>query len=577
MPVGAFRWGASSSGASPHYENELLIGYSLFDWITDRPPREGSVFVQAPSGAEDAWVTGRDYVMDAEVRFIPDKPSTSPERAVVAGPLSVQAFLDYCRDKNDFRFVPNVNTPDFYVEQCYLVEPIRGFGGNLADLTRGVRLVMRSTSMDFTQAMRGIALEYKPGEHLNQISTGAVFTRATVATYARAASTVSQGHLVGSVGAGVVRDRYRSSSSAPGTLLERGSTNIAFNSEVLGAWALGGASVTTNDRRAPNATGSTTADKLVASTSSGNHFAASTYADITAGETLSALVHVRGAELGQVELMVQDPTGTHDFRAVINTTAASATGAASGSASVSIGPVIRALDDVWYEARVAGVLASTSTGARAVLRLLSTAGASVFAGSTTPQGLHAWGVSLVREDSPGSYVPSSTAAGTRATDQLKFGYPWKPQVPAWWYVRFQDLGTMHIADGFLAGINSTNDAAPRIRLARMSTSGNYEFIYSASTETLRVNIASTHAYGDWLELFALLSTDRSLTLRQSINGAAETASTGAAATAPLPSTWDAAEFWLGGLGTVLLGQAAFGHVKHGFSTGVTTLAGARSA
>lgn len=583
MPISSILWGVSSSGSTPHYENELLIGYPAYDWVTDRVPREGSEFAQAPSGVEDAWITGRDYVFDAEIRFIPDKPSTSPDRGVVAGPNSWQAFLDYCRDKNDFRFVPNVNTPDFYVDKCYLVEPLRGFGGNLADLTRGVRLVMRTTSMDFTQAMRGVAFEYKSGEQIQNLSTGASFSRTGAVTFVQSPSTSKAGQTVASAGTGVVRDRHRSSSSERMTLLEVQSTNEISHSEDFSqaAWSKTGLSVTVNDRAAPDATGSTTADRLVASTSSGLHFAASSYQPITTGEFLSALAHFRGAELQRVELLLQD-TGADEIGAAINFASSAVSGFTAGTATLGSGhPVLRPLVDSWYEARLSGRFGSSSTSARLVVAFVSTSGGSTsrtFAGATSGAGLHAWGAQLERLDAPTGYVATSSAAGGHNTDVLSVNWPWKPQA-GWFYIKAQHLGSTQTATANYLAIDSTGGGVPGL-LVRKSTALALECRFDiTSTETLTAQSSGYPSYGDILELLAVVSTDRAVTIRRSVNGGTESGSTTAASVAPFPSTWNAATLWLGSLTGSTAIQPSLGviHVKAGFSTGVTTIASARSA
>lgn len=158
MSKPAIFWGTTSSGGAA-YGKTLTFGYPLYDVVTDREPRAGSEWVQAPSGAEDAWVTGRDYVMTCSVRWIPDSTGATPTRAAVAGSQVVQEawqdFFDYARDKNPFRFCPNATSTAAYVDACYLVEPMQGFGGNLENLQRGVSLKIRNASVDFTRALLG--------------------------------------------------------------------------------------------------------------------------------------------------------------------------------------------------------------------------------------------------------------------------------------------------------------------------------------------------------------------------------------------------------------------------------------
>jgi len=151
----AFLWGTTSSGGTA-YGKTLLLGYPLYDIVTDREPRKGSEWVQAPSGLEDAWVTGYDYTLAATVKFIPDTTSASPTRAAVAGSVTAaaewQSFLDYARLKYPFRFCPVATCSGSYVDGCYLVDPMTGFGSNMENLQRQVPIKIRNPNVDFTRA-----------------------------------------------------------------------------------------------------------------------------------------------------------------------------------------------------------------------------------------------------------------------------------------------------------------------------------------------------------------------------------------------------------------------------------------
>ena len=176
MPAGAILWGTSSSGGLT-YQNTLIVGYPFYDVVTDREAREGSEVVQSPSGVEDSWITGRDYVMTVQVRFVDDSPTALPTRAPVAGPIAWQDFLDYGRAKNLLRFVPDASYPSAYVDGCYLVEPMKGFGANMENLQRAFPLKLRNPTVDFTRALRGVLFEYGPGKSLTD-PVAATFTRA---------------------------------------------------------------------------------------------------------------------------------------------------------------------------------------------------------------------------------------------------------------------------------------------------------------------------------------------------------------------------------------------------------------
>jgi hypothetical protein len=215
------------------FENEVRIGYPLFDVVTDREERDGSEHIQAPSGVEDSWLTGRDYTLDTEVRWIPDGPNTSPVQTQLSGPVSWQEFLDWARDANAFRFVPDENVPDFYVDNTYLVEPRKGFGSLSSDIKRNVRLKLRNPVKDFHEALRGIMFEYAPGASLTD-PLAASFTRGSEATRRGL-----PGNLAAAIGAsdasGVLRDRHYEKSLRT-TLLEAARTQLVTDPENFGNW-----------------------------------------------------------------------------------------------------------------------------------------------------------------------------------------------------------------------------------------------------------------------------------------------------------------------------------------------------
>lgn len=170
MPVSALSWGSS-------FQNRVILASSLLDMVTDRPPRDGSEWVQAPSGVEDAWITGTDYTLQCRAAFIPDG-GASP--TPVSGTVAWQAFLDWARQKNTFRFLPDVTNPAFYVDGCYLVDPVKGFGVLGPDIKRQLTFTIRNPTVDFHLALRGLVLEYTPG---NGLPAGWTFARIGAAYY----------------------------------------------------------------------------------------------------------------------------------------------------------------------------------------------------------------------------------------------------------------------------------------------------------------------------------------------------------------------------------------------------------
>src|SRR5690242_2496329 len=134
MPQSSILWG-------PTYENVLSLVAPVLDVLTDRVPRAGSEWVQSPSGVEDAWITGFDYTLTCRAAFIPDGGSSPTP---LSGSTGWQAFLDWARQKNPVRFVPDATLPAFYVDGCYLVDPTSGFGILGPDIKRQLTFTLRN-------------------------------------------------------------------------------------------------------------------------------------------------------------------------------------------------------------------------------------------------------------------------------------------------------------------------------------------------------------------------------------------------------------------------------------------------
>lgn len=133
-------WGAS-------FANTLSFGYPLDSVKAGDEPRAGSSVDQAPSGVEDAWTVGTDYVLAASVRYIPQTDTASPVATGWDGATGFRAFLAWARDKNLVRFYPDKDAGTFI--DCYLVEPMTGQPELEEDGTRVLALKLRSPSVSF--------------------------------------------------------------------------------------------------------------------------------------------------------------------------------------------------------------------------------------------------------------------------------------------------------------------------------------------------------------------------------------------------------------------------------------------
>lgn len=132
----------------PTLSTWLTLGYPLDNVSAGDEPREGSETVQTPSGVEDSWRVGTDYVLTADVRFIPPTDTSSPLATGWDGTLGFRAFLAWARDKNVIRFLPDANDAGTYID-CYLVAPMTGQGTSENDGTRMVTLKLRNSATPF--------------------------------------------------------------------------------------------------------------------------------------------------------------------------------------------------------------------------------------------------------------------------------------------------------------------------------------------------------------------------------------------------------------------------------------------
>lgn len=112
-------WGASFANT---IEIELLdnpIAYSA--------PREGSEWDEGGTGVEDAWILGTDQFLEGDVPFIHTNTGDNINATIATGwdgATGWRAFLEWARQKNQFRWYPDRTSGTFVL--CYLVEPMNG-------------------------------------------------------------------------------------------------------------------------------------------------------------------------------------------------------------------------------------------------------------------------------------------------------------------------------------------------------------------------------------------------------------------------------------------------------------------
>lgn len=536
MPARKILWGTN-------YENELLPG-ELYNIVTDREPRDGSEFVQGASGIEDSWITGFDYVMDAEARFVPDLPggSVSP----ISGPLGWQDFMDWARAKNPFRFVPDASLPDFYVDGCYLVEPMRGLGGLGTDIKRRISLKIRSANQDFHQALRGLMFEYQAGMSL--LSPLATFVRATAATRRGL-----PGALTTSIGAsdlsGVLRDRHYEGTLRT-ALLEAARIQICPNPEDLSAWAVSGTPIRTGGQADPF--GGTNAWLIQDDDAAAFEYIIST-GDIAFTDGVRAFgVFCKQGSASIQWFRLSGATERHRVRV---TWSGGVPTLSTQSGSGTLFPPVNFGGGWWLcLANANGVLAADTN---TIQMGPGSDGAVSDTGTSYFFGANAWDATF-----PSSYQGPSL--GTRNVDQLAWSFPYKPQ-PMFLLVDFIENEPPTFADTRILTICGDNENTQRLLIYPPAATDQYTIRHDPSAVGfVNATIDKNTVRGDRMQVLGLLYADGSVKIGATKNGDAE-AFSGQSAAAPLASQWSAQILGLGGRagGGQLTGFRAFSRVKVG--------------
>lgn len=490
-------------------ENALIMEFPLFDILTDRPWREGSEIIQV-GAVDEAWRTGADFTLQCEARWIRDGGDTfSP----VSGALGWQAFLDWARDANAFRFVPDETVPDFYIDNCYLVEPRKGHGSLTTDIKRKTAFTIRNATMDFHQALRGIMFEYAPGASLTD-PVAATFSRATAGTYRGI-----PGNLAAAIGAnaasGVLRDRHYEGTLRT-TLLEAARTQLVTDPENFGAWTVGGTPVLTSGQADPF--GGTAAYLI-----EDNDAAAVEWIERT-------VVYTGNATKAQLGFVKASTAGITDFELIgaalrvrVRVTwtggvASAAVNAGSGTARAV------AWGGGWYliEWTADGVVALDTNR----YLLIPAGNVAANTGSVYFFGANAWNAPF-----PPSY--QGPALGSRSGDAFSWPFTYKPQA-MFVLVDFIEREP-GIEAGGIIGL-PLNNADPRFLLDKVTSGSGYRLLHDTGATLVTSVVAPSTAYGDRMQLLALLYSDGHVRLSYAKNLGAEVLG-GVSGALALPAAW----------------------------------------
>jgi len=138
-------WGAGFTGS-------LEFGYPLDFAISYSKPREGSDRVQFVSGEESSWITGTDFTLNGQVRWIPTNSGSSSLNVAQSGwdgQLGWQSFLEWGKTAQSFRFYADRDEASYITST--LVDPIdQPPSLEPADGTRVIQLTLRNPSSPYT-------------------------------------------------------------------------------------------------------------------------------------------------------------------------------------------------------------------------------------------------------------------------------------------------------------------------------------------------------------------------------------------------------------------------------------------
>lgn len=225
------------------------------------------------------------------------------------------------------------------------------------------------------------------------------FTRASSATFVG-----SNGVLQTAVTNAPRFDHNPTTGESLGLLVEEQRTNLLVRSEEFenAYWFKSAATITSNATTAPN--GTTTADKLVETAVSTEHIAAVLSMGL-ASNVYTVSVFAKAAERTQISIFLD--TGITRRTQYFNLSTGTL-GTNSGGLTSSI----QAFADGWYRCSV------TLNAAETLLNVVYTtalSGSNNYLGNAS-SGAFLWGAQLEAGAFPTSYIPTTTAAVTRAAD-----------------------------------------------------------------------------------------------------------------------------------------------------------------
>jgi hypothetical protein len=195
-----------------------------------------------------------------------------------------------------------------------------------------------------------------------------------------------------------------------GLLIEEQRTNLLVRSAELdnAAWTKDNSTVTANAATAPD--GTTTADKLVENASNTDHYAVNA---VTLGSvTMTCSAFLKAGERTRALVFLSDYVGAVAFASVDLT--AGTVSAFHQSPWTDSSATIQAVGNGWFRVSITAT-AGQGTAKGAAVFVLNNTGEVAYTGDGT-SGLFIWGAQLEAGAFATSYIPTTSAAATRAAD-----------------------------------------------------------------------------------------------------------------------------------------------------------------
>lgn len=202
--------------------------------------------------------------------------------------------------------------------------------------------------------------------------------------------------------------------TADGLLVEGASTNLLTYSDQFdnAVWAKSGSSISANTADTTDPYGTNLADKLTEDTSTASHFVESGNISFTSGTVYSLSVFAKKAERDQFRLYFPSSITSGRY-GHFDLSAGTVVSTGSG-----ITAKIKKLADGWYRCSVSVTAGATTTG-KPSLVLAQSNSVVTYTGDGT-SGLYIFGTQLEANPGMTSYIPTTSAAATRAAEVCSF-------------------------------------------------------------------------------------------------------------------------------------------------------------